>query len=69
MAMSRDKAEWNRVSGVIASIRNAFSDGKRVIKPEDCTPYGKSSQNNSIPLRRDNLHVLKQFTKAGRCST
>lgn len=64
MAYERDKAEWNRISGVIAAIRNSFRTDGRATQPDECTPYGKGSQSSGpVPLRRDNLDILKQFTQ------
>lgn len=62
MARERDKAEWNRIASLIAQVRNSFRGDGKATQPDECTPYGKpANRTGSIPLRRDNIHMLKEL--------
>ena len=66
MAKERDKAEWNRMASLLATIENQNKVSGKPVQPSERTPYGKGEEKNGIPLRKDSLHVLKKLTQGYR---
>ncbi len=67
MAEARGRDAWQHTSCILALIANVNRDPKktRAFRPDDFNPF--SGRRRGVPLRADNLRVLKDlFTKRGR---
>lgn len=69
MAEGKSRQAWGVASCVLAMIANVNRDPKktRALKPEDFNPYAARSRRGpgkGIPVRADNIHLLKGLVKA-----
>ena len=61
MAEARGRAEWSRMSSLMALIANVNRDPKkhRAFRPADFNPYERR-RTEGIPLTGANMHLLKK---------
>ena len=61
MAGGRGRAEWSRMSSLMALIANVNRDPKkhRAFRPADFNPYERR-RTEGIPLTGANMHLLKK---------
>ena len=61
MAEEHRKGAWEQTSEVLAMIANVNRDPKtRAYRPSDFSPY-ESSQPSGIPIKADNIGILKKL--------
>ena len=68
MAEGRGRAEWSRMSSLMALVANVNRDPKkhRAFRPRDFNPYERR-RTEGIPLTAANMHLLKNaFVKEQR---
>ena len=68
MAGGRGRAEWSRMSSLMALVANVNRDPKkhRAFRPRDFNPYERR-RTEGIPLNAANMHLLKKaFVKEQR---
>jgi len=61
MAGGRGRAEWSRMSSLMALVANVNRDPKkhRAFRPRDFNPYERR-RTEGIPLTAANMHLLKK---------
>ena len=61
MAEARGRAEWSRMSSLMALIANVNRDPRRTraFRPKDFNPY-EARRTGGVPLTAANIDLLKQ---------
>lgn len=61
MAEGSDRLLWRHTSQVMMVVANVHRDPKkgRAFHASDFDPYAKMGRGRGIPIRRDNIRVLK----------
>ena len=68
MAEGSDRRQWAHTSCLLAMIANVNRDPKktRAFRSDDFNPYSDAGRKHrrGIPVRADNIHVLKALLRA-----
>jgi len=66
MAEARGRAEWSRMSSLMALVANVNRDPRRsrVFRPRDFNPY-EARRTGGIPITAANIDLLKQVFVKG----